>query len=76
MKDIKLWHIYIYRRGTKKMLHLTYGCMFSGKSKQLIEDARKYDGAKKLVLNTRLRATNRSCGRATVSPHRARRSMI
>lgn len=33
------------------MLHLTYGCMFSGKSKQLIEDVRKYDGAKKLVLS-------------------------
>ena len=33
------------------MLHLVFGCMYSGKSKQLVEDTRAYSHARKLVLS-------------------------
>lgn len=33
------------------MLHLTYGCMFSGKSQKLVEDARLYTMARVKVLS-------------------------
>ena len=33
------------------MLHITYGCMFSGKSKQLVEDARYYRRARVRVIS-------------------------
>ena len=43
--------VYLICSVLTNMLHLTYGCMFAGKSKQLVEDARLYTMARIKVIS-------------------------